>query len=230
MNSYKNFSYYYDEIMEIIEYDEWVNFIKPLLKKDDTILDLACGTGTLAISLANLGYKVFGLDLSDEAINVAKEKAKINHVDIDFKVLDMSDFKYENQFDVITCFFDSVNFLTLEQIPLMMDSVYQNLKDGGYFIFDLFTHNKMKFFNNTTIKDKLSFAKYKWKMKVKDNILIHKIEINDNKEIVKEEYKEYFYNYEDIIDPRFKIISVTTDFTNELDLKNGERILVVLRK
>ena len=83
MNSYKTISYYYDEIMEVIEYDLWVDFVKPYLKPEIKILDLACGSGTFANSIANLGYKISGLDLSEEIINVAKEKSKMNHNEIE---------------------------------------------------------------------------------------------------------------------------------------------------
>ena len=75
-----------NEIMELIEYDGWVDLTKKYLKPNDKILDLACGSGTLAISLANSGYDVSGLDLSAEIINVSKEKAKMNHVDINFSI------------------------------------------------------------------------------------------------------------------------------------------------
>lgn len=230
MNSYKTISYYYDEIMEVIEYDLWVDFVKPYLKPEIKILDLACGSGTFANSIANLGYKISGLDLSEEIINVAKEKSKMNHNEIEYQVKDMSNFNYDEKFDLITCFFDSVNFLEKNQIKPMFDSVYNNLNDGGYFIFDIFTYSKMKFFHNTTLKDNLAFAKYKWKMKVKNNILNHKITIKDNKEKIIETYKEYYYDYEQLLDERFKVIKVITDFKEQLDLKNGERILVVLQK
>lgn len=230
MNSYKTLSYYYDEIMEVIEYDLWVDFVKPYLKQDSKILDLACGTGTFANSIANLGYQISGLDLSEEVINVAKEKSKMNHNEIDFKVRDMSNFSYNEKFDIITCFFDSINFLEKERIQPLFDSVYQNLKEGGYFIFDVFTYNKMKFFHNTTLKDNLSFAKYKWKMKVKNDILYHKIIIKDHKEKIIETYHENYYDYTKLLDERFNVVKIITDFTEQLDLENGERILVVLQK
>lgn len=230
MNAYKNISYYYDEIMEVIEYDLWVEFVKPYLTNDSHILDLACGSGTFANSIANLGYKVSGLDLSEEIINIAKEKSKINHNEIDFQVKDMTTFDYNEKFDVITCFFDSINFLDETQIKPLFDSVYNNLKNDGYFIFDVFTYSKMKFFHKTTLKDNLAFAKYKWKMNVKNNILYHEIIIKDNNEKIIEKYKEYYHDYQKLLDKRFEVVKVVTDFKESLDLKNGERILVVLKK
>ena len=216
-NEYKSFSYYYDEIMEMIEYDDWVNLVKKYLKTDSKILDLACGSGTLAISLANDGYNVCGLDLSKEIIDVAIEKMKTNHVEIDFSIKDMTNFIYNEKFDVITCFFDSVNFLKKDEVKLMMESVYNNLNDGGYFIFDLFTLSKMKEFNNLTLKDNLAFAKYKWNMKVKNNTIFHKITIDDGVSKIVEEYHEYYHDVNEIIDSRFKIISITTDFKNSFN-------------
>ena len=122
------------------------------------------------------------------------------------------------------------SFLKENQLQGLLDSVYNNLEENGYFIFDLFTYNKMKFFNNTTIKDKLAFSKYKWKMKVKNKVLTHTITITDNNEKIVETYEEYYHDYEKLLDKRFKLIKVVTDFKDELDLKKGERILVVLQK
>ena len=228
-NEYKSFSYYYDEIMELIEYDGWVNLTKKYLTPTSKILDLACGSGTLAVSLANDGYNVSGLDLSKEIIAVAKEKMITNHVDIDFSVKDMTNFTYDEKFDVITCYFDSVNFLTKDEVRRMMDAVYNNLNDGGYFIFDLFTLSKMKEFNKLTIKDNLAFAKYKWKMNVKNNIIYHKIKITDGTSKIVEKYHEYYHDVNEILDERFKVISITTDFKDSFS-EEDERILVVLQK
>ena len=228
-NQYKSFSYYYDEIMELIEYDGWVKLTKKYLTPSSKILDLACGSGTFAISLANDGYEVSGLDLSKEIIAVAREKMITNHVNIDFSVKDMTNFNYAESFDAITCFFDSVNFLTKTEIKQMMDSVYNNLKDGGYFIFDLFTLSKMNEFKNLTLKDNLALAKYKWKMKVKNNTIYHKIKIIDGSSKIVEQYHEYYHDVHEILDSRFKVISITTDFQDTFN-ENDERILVVLQK
>lgn len=230
MNSYRNFSYYYDEIMDEIEYNLWYEFVKPYLKANDTILDLACGTGTLPIILAQDGYQVSGLDLSSEAIYVAQEKTKMNHLDINYHIKDMSNFNLNEKFNVITCFFDSINFLNHDEVKRLLDMVNNHLNPNGYFIFDIFTKSKMKSFNHTKLKRKLAFSKYKWKMKVKNDILYHDIKIIDNKEIINEKYLEYYYDYQELLDNRFELVKLCTDFKDEVDFKNGERLLVVLKK
>ena len=116
MNAYKKFGYYYDEVMSQMEYGLWEEFVLDYIKKDDKILDLACGTGTLLSMLYVDGYEnLYGLDLSDTIIEIANEKRKVNRFQIDFSVQDMTNFKYNTKFNVITCFFDSINFLTQEQ-------------------------------------------------------------------------------------------------------------------
>ena len=139
-NSYKKFGYYYDEVMAELNYDLWLEFIEPYLNKNDSILDLACGSGTFATMCKLKGYNVIGLDLSESIIEIANEKKKINRLDIPFYVADMTNFNLGKKFNVITCFFDSVNFLKdKNQINKMFDCVYKHLENGGYFIFDVFS-------------------------------------------------------------------------------------------
>ena len=109
MNAYKTFAYYYDEVYQDLDYKLWLDFIEPYLSVSSSILDVACGTGTLAILLKLKGYDVEGLDLSDSIIEIAKEKSKINHLSIPFYVADMTNFKLEKTYDMVTCFFDSFN-------------------------------------------------------------------------------------------------------------------------
>ena len=66
-------------------------------------------------------------------------------------------------------------------------------------------------------------------MKVKNNTIHHKITIRDGKTKIIEKYHEYYHDYNDIIDSRFKVVSITTDFKDSFDLSD-ERILIVLQK
>ena len=81
----------------------YINDLFPLNQKN--ILDVGCGGGILAESMARLGGNVTGIDQSDIAIKIAKLHAKENNLSIDYKLLNIEDFlkKDSNKFDVITC-------------------------------------------------------------------------------------------------------------------------------
>ena len=229
-NSYKKFAYYYDEVISRVDYRDWYYFVLPYLNKGDKILDLACGTGTFLSMISMDGYTTYGSDLSEEIIEIAKEKAKINHFDINFKVEDMTDFKYDFKFDIITCFFDSVNFLkSKNDIKKLLDSVYHNLKDGGYFIFDIFSKTMMNEYDNSILEEDYETFKIKWLSKIDNNKLIHDVTIYEDEDEIKEKYYEYYYDIKDFKDKRFELIKLSGDFNDDLE-DEDERILFVLKK
>ena len=229
-NSYKRFAYFYDEVTSELEYDLWLEFVEPYLKSGDRILDLACGTGTFSTMLKLKGFDSYGLDLSEEIIEIANEKKKINHLDIPFYVADMTSFNLDTKFDVITCFFDSVNFLdNKSKIKKMFDKVHQHLNDNGYFIFDIASNELFNEYDGNEIhKDYQTFF-IDWVTTRNNNILKHNIKIKDVDEVFEENYYEYFYDIKDVLDKRFKVVKICGDFNDDLDI-NDERILIVLQK
>lgn len=232
MNAYKKFGYYYDEVMSQMEYGLWEEFVLDYIKKDDKILDLACGTGTLLSMLYVDGYEnLYGLDLSDTIIEIANEKRKVNRFQIDFSVQDMTNFKYNTKFNVITCFFDSINFLPQEQqIKKMFDCVYRHLEKGGYFIFDIFSKAMLEEYKNNEIIDDYETFKLYWKtQQVDNNKLKHTITIQEDGIDIKEIYFEYYYELNKLLDKRFDVVKISGDFNDEL-IDEDERILVVLKK
>jgi SAM-dependent methyltransferase len=100
------------------------------------ILDLACGTGTLALELAKLGHRVLGVDVSPHMIEKARSKAMaLSHVS--FQVQDMRRFVSEGKFDLCACTFDSINYLlTAGDVKETFGRIGAALKQSGLFIFD----------------------------------------------------------------------------------------------
>jgi SAM-dependent methyltransferase len=69
-------------------------------------LDLACGEGRHAILLADLGWRVTGVDFSEVAIATARERAARARVDVDFRHEDVLDFEPEpGAFDLVLVIF-----------------------------------------------------------------------------------------------------------------------------
>ena len=85
--------------------ETWTEFLKTWLPPTNaTVLDIGCGTGSLSIVLAELGYKVTGIDLSPSMISHAQAKAATHGFQIEFHVMDAAfpQLSYQ-QFDVIIC-------------------------------------------------------------------------------------------------------------------------------
>ncbi|KRM96610.1 putative methyltransferase (putative) [Liquorilactobacillus aquaticus DSM 21051] len=137
---YTTFAQLYDELMEPKMYEQWCSFIEKQVPTLSTaqILDLACGTGRLAVLLAQKGYDVVGSDLSADMLTLAEEHARDKQVNIPLIEADMLDLSELADFDVVTCCLDSLCYMDDEESMLkVFRQVYEHLRKGGYFIFDV---------------------------------------------------------------------------------------------
>ena len=104
------------------------------------ILDLACGTGTMAIALAHDGYQVIAVDLSAAMLGEAERKAQREDVEVLFLQQDMRELSLPEPVDLVTCFFDSINYLlSYQDLVRTFQRVARVLTSGGLFIFDMNT-------------------------------------------------------------------------------------------
>jgi SAM-dependent methyltransferase len=107
-----------------------------------TALDLACGTGTLALMLVERGWRVVGIDQSAAMLAEAERKtaALPASVDVRFMQGDMREIVLDEPVDLVTCCYDTINYLTLESDLLRcFQAVAHALVPGGLFCFDLAT-------------------------------------------------------------------------------------------
>ena len=117
--------------------------LKWLERKDlhpDTAMDLACGTGILCGILDNAGIQTSGMDFSSGMIEIAKQNAPHLH----FDVADMTTYRPERHFDLVTCTGDAVNHIPeLANVEKIFRNVFAYLSPGGYFVFDLLNENEV---------------------------------------------------------------------------------------
>ena len=70
--------------------------------RNETVLDVGCGTGVVAITAARLGAKVHGLDLTPALLERARQNAAVAHVEVEFKEGDVESLPYADaSFDVV---------------------------------------------------------------------------------------------------------------------------------
>jgi SAM-dependent methyltransferase len=154
---YEGLAPIYDYVMRHVDYDHWANHVVSLLRRHDGdaphLLELACGTGNLAVSLARQGYAVTGFDLSQDMIRVAREKAAGAKAPLAFDVRDIRALTSDEPlgpFPAALCLYDSLNYmLSLEEVAEALDQVHDVLEPGALFIFDVCTErNSMHHFRD----------------------------------------------------------------------------------
>ena len=137
--SYQTFAQVYDAIMDDTLYERWASFVdRQLQNKGQSVLELACGTGALAVTLKKHGYDVTGLDLSANMLSLASERAFSEGVQLPLIEGDMLDLSEIGQYDVVTCFSDSICYMPDASAVLnVFKEVYQTLNEEGTFLFDV---------------------------------------------------------------------------------------------
>lgn len=142
---YTHLAKVYDEVMKDIDYEDWADFIDAVIIKHNedaaTILELACGTGSLALSLDELDcYNITATDVSEQMLEVAEQKASFKDATITWKKIDFFNIDIDEKFDVVLMLFDSLNYIKdPDSIVLMLQQVRNVLNEDGFFIFDFTT-------------------------------------------------------------------------------------------
>ena len=110
------------------------------LPKGSRILDLGCGYGRLSLELAKRGYSVVGLDFSPRLLEMAKELARREGIEVEFVQRDMRRIDYHNEFDGILSWDTSFGYFSDEENEQLLGRIARDLKVGGKLVLDL--HNR----------------------------------------------------------------------------------------
>lgn len=170
MSSYADFAYLYDTLMTSdVDYSKWADYIENLFtlydKNPNLVCDLACGTGNFTLPLAKRGYEMIGVDRSYDMLNVAREKAQSEHLDVLFLNQSMTSLDLYGSVDAFLCMIDGFNYILS---PKSLYNVFKRIKTcfletDGLFIFDISSRYKLKevIGNNTFIHNENNIF-YTW--------------------------------------------------------------------
>ncbi len=144
MEAYTAFAEVYDLFMDDVPYEEWKEFLTDTLQEegicDGLVCELGCGTGRMTRLLAQSGYDMIGIDVSEEMLSIAREAQSEG---ILYLAQDMCEFELYGTVRAVVSVCDSINYLTSEEDLLAVFCLVNNYLDpGGMFIFDLNTHYK----------------------------------------------------------------------------------------
>ena len=149
MSSYDFLAGCYDELTYDVDYSAWADYIESHFQKrglpGKTVLDLACGTGSLTRELALRGYEMIGVDLSGDMLAEAAEKNReLDAIPPIFLCQSMDKLDLYGTIDACVCCLDSVNYVTSpKKLQKAFERVHLFLMPGGLFLFDINTPEKL---------------------------------------------------------------------------------------
>lgn len=141
------FARYYDSLTEDVDYRGKGEYLRRLVKEYGgrlrLVLDLACGTGSLAVELARRGSEVIAVDGSQEMLAQAMNKSCGVTPPILYLCQDMEELDLYGTVDTTFCTLDSLNHLPgKESLGRVFHRVRLFTEPGGLFVFDLNTPEK----------------------------------------------------------------------------------------
>lgn len=142
MSAYQVLARVYDRLTEDVDYAAFADFVELQFKRCGrpvrTVLDLACGTGSLACLLAERGYEVIGADASEDMLAVAEEKGRrADGIRPVFLHQSMEKLDLYGTVDACVCCLDSVNYVPPAALAAGFERVRLFVEPGGLFLFDV---------------------------------------------------------------------------------------------
>ena len=251
MDAYHALAASYDRLTNDVDYSRIVDFYFQILQSEDftprTAVDLACGTGSVALLLAQRGLRVVAVDMSEEMLCEAMLKA--------MKAIDAGQIREMPQYicqrleklnlargvDFAVCALDSIDYITdPAACAEAMKRIYKVLNPGGCFIFDVNTPEKLRAMDGQVFLDEDDDVYCVWRgsFDAETNICSYGMDLfQRNGNVWKrsfEEHCEYAYTQDQLIcylkDAGFTHIQVYGDGKMEPPKLGEHRIYIKARK
>jgi len=248
--SYSVLAEIYDAVMKDVDYEVWTDYIDEIIMMHHhearDVLELACGTGTMALSMEELGYyNITATDLSPEMIEKAKKKARKAESDVHFQTLDFLNIDLDKTFDAVFMVFDSLNYLhSKDELLTLHEQVYNVLRPNGIFVYDFTTPRNSKkairYLNDEqdTVNDRYTYhrsSQYDENSRIHTNTFdIKKIGRNASaSSSFREEHQQKIYTMDEIMpvveESPFRLLKAYDGFELQPAHKRSLRITMVLR-
>lgn len=177
MEAYSGFAGVYDRLMDDFDYPAWAGFYLDMLARAGVrpkrMCDCACGTGGLTLPLARRGIQMTGVDIAQEMLELAAQKARQSGVQISFVCQDMCRLKLPRPVDAIICGCDGVNYLIGDgRVRAFFQAAHEQLSPGGALAFDISSAYKLRqVLGNGFFGEEREDVAYLWQNTLEGDIL-----------------------------------------------------------
>ena len=159
MSAYGPLAPVYDKFTSDIHYEDFADFYEKIFKEKDrivkTMLDVACGTGTLTAILAQRGFEMLAADSSSDMLCIAQEKFSElqNIIPPLFLCQSMTELDLYGTVDAAISCLDSVNYLPPSDLPEFFRLLHLFVEPDGLFIFDINSPERLRSLDGFTSVD-----------------------------------------------------------------------------
>ena len=245
MPAYEALAVSYDRLTNDVDYEATVDFYYEILKREGlkprTAVDLACGTGSVTAILAKKGLRVTAVDLSEEMLTVARQKAMELENQPLFLCQNLRDLYLPRAVDMAVCALDSLDYITdPADCAEAIRRVWKVLNPGGIFIFDVNTPEKLRAMDGQVFLDEDDDVYCVWRGEFDEetNICSYGMDLFQRRgevwERSFEEHREYAYSEAQLVGylkaAGFTHIAVYADRLFEAPREGEQRIYIKARK
>ena len=245
MGAYHALASSYDRLTNDVDYEAVVDFYRQILTAESlqprTAVDLACGTGSVALLLAQSGMQVTAVDMSEEMLCIAAQKAQTLVTPPRFVCQKLQELCLPRGVDLAVCALDSLDYIIdPTDCQEAIRRVYRVLNPGGCFIFDVNTPEKLRAMDGQVFLDEDDDVYCVWRGEFHEaeNICCYGMDLFQRQgntwRRTFEEHREYAYSTQQLLQylkvAGFTAIEVYGDRRFERPAPDEQRIYFKARK
>lgn len=244
MDSYVDFAGAYDTLTTDVPYGTFADFYEQIFEqygiKPVSLIDLACGTGTLTEILCKRGYDMTAVDASADMLAVAMEK----FWELENRPLvlcqRLEELDLYGTVDAAVCSLDAVNYISPDVLPQAFERIRLFLEPGGVFIFDINSPKKLKGLDGQMFIDERDDDYCVWRAVIDEeiNACVYGVDLFRRKGKLwkrsREEHIEYIHEPNNIVamlkNAGMTDINMYGELTMQHPSENEQRIFFAARK
>lgn len=146
-NSYSALGRWFEYLNDDCGYEQWSQYLIKTLTDSGAGcrgVDIGCGNGYFTRALCRAGYSVYGVDVSAEMLNRAKQLSLKEGVRAEFLSGDITKLKLNAKVNFAVAVNDCINYVPRSRLSAAFSHVAACLKRGGVFVFDISSEHKLK--------------------------------------------------------------------------------------